>query len=218
MWIRHDPSTLLTFTVFAHGTETGWGLLDCLMILVNVKIFDHPFFVRINFWCIKFLSDSLEMKFKWQWELNNNRKIIRSKLFTSVHVVNWGPCIDRSRSWMATAVFEKCSMVQGYHVYKDIWAATIREELECKRERRNSHDIYAAAVLKDDIVVGHLPCTVSHTCSLFLRRGGSILCQVFKGRWYSSDLKEGELEIPCLLKFQGTQADVDKISRLLISR
>ena len=37
--------------------------------------------------------------------------------------------------------------VRGYHVYKDIWAAAIGEELVCGREPTNMADRYAVAVL-----------------------------------------------------------------------
>ena len=53
--------------------------------------------------------------------------------------------------------FQKESCVNGYHVYKDIWNAALGEELQCQRERGNSSDLYAVAVLKDRTIVGHLP-------------------------------------------------------------
>ena len=39
--------------------------------------------------------------------------------------------------------------VRGYHVYKDIREAAIREELPCEQETRNTKDRYAVAVEKD---------------------------------------------------------------------
>ena len=63
---------------------------------------------------------------------------------------------------MATAVFEKRSCVRGYHVYKDVWAAAIGEKFVCKTERNNRHDIYAVAVMKGEVVVGHLQRKISH--------------------------------------------------------
>ena len=38
--------------------------------------------------------------------------------------------------------------VRGYHVYKDIWAAAIGEELVCGREPTNMAGRYVVAVLK----------------------------------------------------------------------
>ena len=68
--------------------------------------------------------------------------------------------------------------VRGYNVYKDVWAAVIGEELVCQRERGNSCDHYAVAVIKEDVVVGHLPQKISRVSSLFIRRGGTIQCRV----------------------------------------
>ena len=68
--------------------------------------------------------------------------------------------------------------VRGYHVYNDIWAAAIGEELVCVREPTNMADRYAVAVLKQETIIGHLPRKILKVCSLFLRRGGSIRCTV----------------------------------------
>ena len=52
--------------------------------------------------------------------------------------------------------FQLESYVRGYHVYKDIWAAAVGEELECIQERDNPRDAYAIAVVKHRATVGHL--------------------------------------------------------------
>ena len=74
--------------------------------------------------------------------------------------------------------FERECCVRGYHVYKDTWEAVIGEEFECVREQSNDVDWYAVAVLKDDIIVGHLPKTSAVIYLLFLRRGNVIQCRV----------------------------------------
>ncbi len=94
-------------------------------------------------------------------------------------------------------------MVRGFHVYKDIWNASLGEYLQCIREFGNPQDIYAVAVLKSGVVVGHLPRKISSICSLFLRCGGRIHCTVTAARRYSADLEQGGLEVPCILKFEG---------------
>ena len=65
------------------------------------------------------------------------------------------------------ACFSCNSMVRGYHVYKDVWAATDREILQCRRETSNRFDPFAVAVIKDGAVVGHVPRKLSVICSLF---------------------------------------------------
>ena len=97
---------------------------------------------------------------------------------------------------MAVHEFECESCIRGYHIYKDIWNSTIGEHLICERETLNSTDRYAVAVLKDDIIIGHLPRVLSRICSLFIVRGGTITCVVNGARRYSADLPQGGLEVP----------------------
>ncbi len=54
---------------------------------------------------------------------------------------------SRTRRRMSSS-FEVEAMVRGFHVYKDIWNASLGEYLQCIREFGNPQDIYAVAVLK----------------------------------------------------------------------
>ena len=56
---------------------------------------------------------------------------------------------------------------------------------------------------------------MSAVCSLFLRRNGSIVCQVNGSRRYSSVLPQGGLEIPCKLIFTGNLSKIDKVGKLV---
>ena len=58
---------------------------------------------------------------------------------------------------------ELACCVRGYHVYRDIWAAAIGEELECSREPTNMADRYAVAVRNEETIIGHLPKTLKYT-------------------------------------------------------
>ena len=82
-------------------------------------------------------------------------------------------------------------------------------------EHGNIHDIYAVAVTREDIAVGHLPRNISTPCHLFLRKGGNISCVVNGVRRFSADLVQGGLEVPCRLVFQGSTRDIDKIREML---
>ena len=64
--------------------------------------------------------------------------------------------------------------MRGYHVYKEIWATVVGEELPCQREDGNRADSFAVAVVREEAIVGHVP----NFCSLYLRWGGSIVCRV----------------------------------------
>ena len=101
--------------------------------------------------------------------------------------------------------------IRGYHVYQTIWEVRIGEVLTCCREANNAKDRYAVCVLKNDEIVGHLPKKVSKLFSLFIRRSGSITCEVTGSRQYSHDLVQGGLEIPCLVHFEGDQKELDKL-------
>ena len=99
-------------------------------------------------------------------------------------------------------------MVRGYHEYQAIWSDPyVGEELICEREVGNSHDPQVVALKKEIGIdghlrlVGHVPRRISSSCSIFIRRGGSIKCSITGSRCYSSDLPQGGLEIPCILIF-----------------
>ena len=129
-----------------------------------------------------------------------------------------------SQDYESTAL---SSCVRGHHIYKDILDPVIGEKLDCRRECGNVQDRYAVAVVRTHVdpkpkhrrhktentvaTVGHLPRKISCICSLFLRRGGSITCQITGHRRHSSDLPQGGLEVPCLLIFVGNKADIVKI-------
>ena len=98
------------------------------------------------------------------------------------------------------------SMICGCHEYKSIWDnPVIGEHLNCFQEVENSHDPMAVAVIKEiegeTKTVGHIPRRISALSSVFIRRGGTIICIVNGNRRYSTDLIQGGLEIPCLLIF-----------------
>ena len=79
-------------------------------------------------------------------------------------------------------------------------------------EENNLRDLFAAAVKNDTgTVVGHVPRTISVVCSLFLRWGGTTVCEVTGNRWASVDLPQGLL---CRLLFLALQ----DVLHLCISR
>ncbi len=105
---------------------------------------------------------------------------------------------------------QKESCVRGYHVYEELRKAAIGGELECRRECRNTADAFTVTVIKNGTIVGHLHRRISRVCTLFMRRGGVIQCQVTGRRKYSCDLAQGGHEIPCLLSFEGEAKEIKK--------
>lgn len=79
----------------------------------------------------------------------------------------------------------------------------------------NPHDPYAVKVMKAGTIVEHLPKKISSTCSLLIRKGGTIDCEVTDpNRKYSRDLAQGGMEIPCVLTLRGVKDLVDKAVKL----
>ena len=67
--------------------------------------------------------------------------------------------------------YEIDSCVRGFHAYiQGKLGSKFGDEHECQRERDNSKDPYAVAVMHQHLgVVGHIPRLISAACSLFLR-------------------------------------------------
>jgi len=55
----------------------------------------------------------------------------------------------------------------------------IGEELICPS---NMMDLYVISVIKDSIIVGHLPRKISAACALFIDLGGGVNCCVTGSR------------------------------------
>ena len=49
------------------------------------------------------------------------------------------------------------SVVREHHIYEKVWAPRTGEELLVEKEPGNSQDRPAVAVVKDGIIVGHVP-------------------------------------------------------------
>ncbi len=117
---------------------------------------------------------------------------------------------------MSMIVLDSC--VRGHHIYKDSWTPVLGEALVCVPEFGNVHDPYAVAVcISSGSTVGHVPRNISALCHFFIRRCGTITCQVTGVRRYSSDLLQGGLEVPCTYTFEGIVKEVDKVRKLLKS-
>ena len=82
--------------------------------------------------------------------------------------------------------------VRGYHIYKEEWENAVSEELKCEREKNNAKDPYAGAVVRENVIVGHLPRKISRINALFLKRQGKISCKVLGRRHYSATRGSGD--------------------------
>ena len=117
---------------------------------------------------------------------------------------------------LVVVTYKYNSKIRGYHVYQEVWTPFLGETLPCSPEDGNPHDPFCVKVTKRDVgTVGHLPITISSSCSVFLQMGGAISCRVTGSRCYSRDLNQGGLEIPCVLVFQGSNCLVSKAKKML---
>ena len=74
-------------------------------------------------------------------------------------------------------------------MYQSEWAPFLGDIFQCSREVSNVRDPFAIKVTKDVSVVDHLPKKISSTCSLLIRNGRIIYCEVTEpSRRYSRDL------------------------------
>ena len=95
------------------------------------------------------------------------------------------------------------TVVHGYHICQMLWH--VGETFIALHESGNGHDRHAMAIYRDSEagVVGHLPQEITKTCHYFTRHDGKISGRV-TGRRIHSEEAAG-MEIPCLLKFAGSE-------------
>ena len=51
-----------------------------------------------------------------------------------------------------------------YHIYKNLWDASVGEELPLKKDSGNEMDPYAVAVMRRSTIIGHVPRKISAAC------------------------------------------------------
>ena len=78
------------------------------------------------------------------------------------------------------------SVVRGCHVYESVWHPVVGDQVCCARQPGNCQDTFAVAIIKDDVTVGHIPRSILPICSIFIQRGGMIVCRVTGHRQYSA--------------------------------
>ena len=105
--------------------------------------------------------------------------------------------------------------IHGHHVYHKISSPVIGERLLYQREPENRYDNYAVAVKKNTTIVGHLPRKISKMSSLFLRKGGEIVCVLSGRHRHYCDLKQAGLEVPCTVIFKGKKNLMEKVKTLI---
>ena len=60
-------------------------------------------------------------------------------------------------------------IIRGYHVYKEVWNSSIREEFVCFAEEENSHDRKAVISTSDDISKRNIASELSSGASTIVK-------------------------------------------------
>jgi hypothetical protein len=85
----------------------------------------------------------------------------------------------------------------------------VNEELCLEVEENNQHDRNAVAVMKNDIIVGHMPLMLARFSFFILKKGGMIKTVVTGHR----RLAKG-LEVPCDYIYTGPPRVIKKIKEM----
>lgn len=96
------------------------------------------------------------------------------------------------------------------HIWMDIWAPFVGEQLPLEREPANPHDRFAVTVDKDGLIIGHLPFNLAPIVSSFLTRSFNSGMAEVSG----SNINRGGgygLEIPCKYTFYRPKSYIDRI-------
>ena len=108
--------------------------------------------------------------------------------------------------------FTSKSVIQSYHIYKEVWEASLGETMACTIESGNIFDPFTVSVAKEVEIIDHVPRKIFAVCSLFLQHHGCITCRVTGWQQFSRDLPQDGLEI---LTFQGEKKHVGKLQKLI---
>ena len=78
-------------------------------------------------------------------------------------------CSDMASLGSYHESYQKVSVVRGHHIHKVVWTPEVGEVLQVRTEDGNEHDEHAVAVVKDGLIVGHVPPrSMSRVCWFFL--------------------------------------------------
>ena len=67
---------------------------------------------------------------------------------------------------------------RGYHVFQEDGDADFGDELECGKRAIRKTPMHAVAVIRKKKVVGYLPRKISRIVALFLKRKGTVRCEM----------------------------------------
>ncbi len=104
--------------------------------------------------------------------------------------------------------FQFSSWITGYYNYRHRWTPYIDEVLNCEHEEDNNYDEYAIAVMKDGMIVGHVPKTISKQFYNLLKSGGFVKTKVIGN---PANTKKLRIRIPCMYIVSGQESYIQDI-------
>ena len=115
----------------------------------------------------------------------------------------------------ANSTLGMAQYIRGYHAYLDTWTPVVGETLfsRLKREPSNEKDSSAVAVMKEDIIVGHVPYNIASVIFQFLRRD----CNKGFVEVTGSKVNRGAgygLEIPSTYRLYGPRPYTDRVQQI----
>ena len=116
--------------------------------------------------------------------------------------------IDKANS------FSFNSYARGYHAYMKIWNPNDGEVLVCTRETDNPHDNYAASIICNSYVIGHVPLGLSRTFSNFLSLPASTMLCIVTGKRLNRGTGLG-LEIPVMYQARGHEKTIQWLEKTI---
>ena len=114
---------------------------------------------------------------------------------------------------LAVTSIDIVSNIKGYHVYKSVWTPTLQKQVYGEIEPHDPVDKCAAAVKKDEKVIGHLPLGENgkfpKTIFYFLRAAPYAKCNItVVGK--AVNLVDGDrMQVSCILHFSGQKSMVE---------
>ena len=73
--------------------------------------------------------------------------------------------------------------IRGYHDYQAVWTPSLGEMLQLKVEPMNPYDNFTVLIVKEAVVVGHVPLYVSRVVWFFLKKVETVgVCEVIGSR------------------------------------
>ena len=88
------------------------------------------------------------------------------------------------------------SYIRGHHAYCMLWTPAVGKMLTLRREPENLFDCHAVAVIKNDLLVGHMPRSICRVVYYFYRMVTVLFAKSPETVYINRGVQLG-LEVPC---------------------